>query len=188
MAHALRDKTTPLALAQSRQVIDFEGRLRDFAQLSLSVGQDLDALNDRQIPPNWQDGSLRARLSFGFADGRDTLPAVDGTASASVQLMCQRCLEPFDLELTAELRYLLLTSEQSAAQLGGYEVWELEKSTFRPSDLVEEALIMAMPMAPMHKDVKDCGALIEGLGETNTSDSDIARPFADLRSLMKQQD
>ena len=188
MAHALRDKTTPLALAQSRQVIDFEGRLRDFVQLSRSVGQDLDALDDGQVPPDWQDNRLQARLSFGFADGRDALPAVDGAASAQLQLMCQRCLEPFELELTTELHYLLLTSEQSAAQLGGYEVWELEKPTFRPSDLVEEALIMALPMAPMHEDVKDCGALIEGLGETSTGDSDIARPFADLRSLMKQQD
>lgn len=188
MAHALRDKSTPLALAQSRQVIDFEGRLRDFSQLCRSVGQDLDALADGEMPADWQNGRLKARLAFGFADGRDTLPAVDGSATACVQLMCQRCLEPFEFELSADLRYLLLTAEQSAAELGGYEVWELEKPTFRPADLVEEALIMALPMAPVHENVEDCGALIESSNETDAQDSDVSRPFADLRSLLRQQE
>jgi len=188
MAHALRDKSTPLALAQSRQVIDFEGRLCDFAQLCRSVEQDLEALADDQKPADWQHSDVQARLAFGFADGRETLPAVDGSASANVKLMCQRCLEAFDLSLTAELRYLLLTEAQSSTEFGGYEVWELEQPTFRPVDLVEEALIMALPMAPMHANADDCGTLAAGLSEAGASDGEVTRPFAGLRSLLKQQD
>ena len=68
MAHALRDRNTPKALAQSRQVIDFDGSLRAFGRFCQIVEADLAALDKADRPRNWRAMPLKARLEFGFAD------------------------------------------------------------------------------------------------------------------------
>lgn len=186
MAHALRDRSTPRALAQGRQVIEFKGKIADFPRLSRIVARDLDALDEGDRPTDWRNAPLSARLAFGFADVSDRLPIVEGQASVVVTAVCQRCLDPVDLALTADLSYLLLPEATSGAGLDEYEVWELDEESFRPAELVEEALIMLLPISAVHEDPDDCGPLsgrlVAGTGRTRREST---RPFADLRSRMK---
>jgi uncharacterized metal-binding protein YceD (DUF177 family) len=188
MAHALRDRTTPKALAQSRQVIDFKGRLSDFPRLVQIVENDLESLDAAERPTQWDDSPVSATLSFGFADVSETLPTVAGEASVVVPAVCQRCLDVAEVPLTVTLRHLLLPARDSGADVEGYDVWELEEDTFRPSDLVEEALIMALPMSATHQNPDDCGPLAGRLADGKKTGSETTRPFADLRSLMSTKD
>jgi len=81
----------------------------------------------------------------------------------------------------AELR-LLFGAEQSAGD-GGYEVWELKEDELCPADLVEEALIMAMPFSAMHDFDAPCvkADAVEDRAEKTV------RPFADLKSQMDRE-
>ncbi len=188
MAHALRDRNTPAILAKSRQVIDFEGSLADFERLSGIVEQDLASLDAADRPAGWRAAPLEARLSFEFADVQEHLPAVNGFARARIQAVCQRCLEPCEIDLEAGIRYLLLPADKATVATEDYEVWELEAASFRPADLVEEALIMAMPISASHADRAACGPIAGQLETGEENGAETTRPFADLKRLMNETD
>ena len=190
MGNPLRDRRTPSELAASGQVIEFQCKIRDFSRLAAIVRADLETLDAGKVPADWQDGAVRGRLAFGFADAQGGLqaqgrwPALEGDVTATIDAVCQRCLEPMRLPLAAELRLLFAAEADAAMASEGFEVWELEGDRLRPLDLVEEALIMALPLSVRHVDDVACqepAAAAEERGET-------IRPFADLRAQMEQDD
>lgn len=102
--------------------------------------------------------------------------------------MCQRCLEPLTLLLAQELKLLLTSPDGSPATGGEFEPWEIDEAVIRPADIVDEVLIMAMPLAAMHADRRDCGPLAGLLATDPPAAGDTARPFADLRARLRQKD
>ncbi|MDJ0701328.1 MAG: DUF177 domain-containing protein [Woeseiaceae bacterium] len=179
MGNALSERRTPLELAASGQVIEIADKISSFGRLVSLVEADLAALDEGAAPADWRDLPVTGRLQFGFADGRDSLPMLTGEAQAGVPAVCQRCLEPMQLRLDARLDYLLADGE-----FEGLEVWELEEATLRPLDLVDEALVMAVPMIVLHDDEDGCSAMT---AEAEDAEDKI-RPFAALREQMEQLD
>ncbi len=186
MAHALRDRDTPRALAESRQSFDFKGDLSDFERLGDIVRADLQTLTPSERPPGWRQSPVSVRLSFGFADLRETVPALTGSASARLTAVCQRCLEPFELPVEVDLRYVLPAAGEQSDGLEGYEAWEMTGELLRPLDLVEEALIMALPLSAAHPSPELCGPLAGRLEASPTGAGETVRPFAGLKAQMKE--
>ena len=129
---------------------------------------------------------LKARLEFGFADLAETLPAVSGRVSATTVAVCQRCLEVTELDLKSEFRYLLAHGKHS--DVDGFDVWELDEPSLRPSELVEEVLTMALPLTAVHERSELCGPLAKQLDEVPDNANEPVRPFSDLRTLMDNKD
>ncbi|MDJ0701198.1 MAG: YceD family protein [Woeseiaceae bacterium] len=179
MGSVLTDRRTPRELAANGQVIEIASKIGSFERLADLVEADLAALDEDAAPADWRDSPVTGRLEFGFADDRDSLPMVTGDAQATVCAVCQRCLEPMQLVLDARLEYLLADGD-----FEGLEVWELEEATLRPLDLVDEALVMAVPMIVLHDDEDGCSAMT---AEAEDADDKI-RPFAALREQMEQLD
>ena len=71
------------------------------------------------------------------------------------------------------------------ADCDGYEIWEFDENKVSPADIVEEALIMAMPLSALHESSDDCIAFSD---DVHVDDSKTVRPFEDLRSLMANND
>jgi len=182
MGNPLRDRRTPSELAASGQVIDFSEKINNFVELAKIVQSDLDSLDPAGLPADWRDTDVAGRLSFGFADAQNSRPSLRGRVTATIDAVCQRCLEAFKLALDVELRFVFDGEESTAADTAGYEIWELEENTFRPLDLVEEALIMAMPLVAMHVDSETC----HGPMEIEQRPNEKLRPFAALKSQMEQ--
>jgi uncharacterized metal-binding protein YceD (DUF177 family) len=86
------------------------------------------------------------------------------------------------LELSADLRLLFAGEETQAADESGFEVWELEEETLRPLDIVDEALVMAVPLAVLHEDDETCRAPDKVVEERR----DTIRPFAALKAQMEK--
>ena len=187
MGHALSDRSTPRALAQARQVIEFKGRLEHFPHLTEITARDLATLDAGERPADWRKSPVSVTLDFGFADLRETLPAVTGKVSAELPAVCQRCLEVCTIALSQDLRYLLLPAEQSGGAPEDFEVWELDDATIRPAELVEEALVMALPVAATHARPEDCGSLATSADGGQAEGDEPTRPFAGLRELMNEQ-
>jgi uncharacterized metal-binding protein YceD (DUF177 family) len=104
---------------------------------------------------------------------------LEGTVQASIDAVCQRCLEPCRVALAQAMRLLLLKGETAGPGDSAFEVWELEEETLCPLDIVQELLIMALPMAAMHTSIETCGPLAVQVG--TIPGEDTARPFADLK-------
>jgi uncharacterized metal-binding protein YceD (DUF177 family) len=52
-----------------------------------------------------------------------------------------------------------------AVQPAEYEPFELEGGRLRPAQLIEDELIVAIPLVPKHARVEDCGSLARKLAE-----------------------
>jgi uncharacterized metal-binding protein YceD (DUF177 family) len=183
MRNPLRERRAPSEWAASGQVIDFAEQVGNFKRLAEIIGKDLETLDPEKRPANWRDAPVTGCLSFGFADAQERVPALEGSVTATVDAVCQRCLEPFRLPLNVELRLLFTAGSNDSVEGEVYEVWELEDDRLRPLDLVEEALVMAMPLAALHVDAAACKA---PTGE-KPAESSTTRPFASLRAQMEDE-
>ncbi len=107
---------------------------------------------------------------------------MEGSAAATMPAVCQRCMERFELTLTVHLKLLFSDNDSTTVEGGQYEVWELDEEVVSPLEIVEEALIMALPLAAMHGSGKKCGAIAEREGPESAA---TVRPFADLKTLLQ---
>jgi len=183
MGNPLQDRRTPQDFAASGQVIEISEKIGNFQKLAEIVEADLGALEPDKLPRDWRESPVAGQLGFGFIDAQRGIPALEGQVVATINAVCQRCLEPFRLPVEVELR-LLFGGDQSAGDGdNGYEVWELHEDELCTADLIEEALIMAMPLSAMHEDNAQCvtkDKSEEGQGK-------IVRPFANLKSQMVEE-
>ena len=184
MANPLTDRARPVHLAASGQVVETKGKLSDLSRLREVVEADLARLAADSRPKKWQQAPIDIRLVFGWADARQQIPALEGQISARIDAVCQRCLEPFELSLNAQLKLLLPAPGGEATAFEEYEIWETAEDTVRPLDIVDEAMIMAMPLSPAHDESTECGPLAQKL---TPDEPTTARPFADLKSQMRDK-
>jgi uncharacterized protein len=109
-------------------------------------------------------GSVRATLRF--RQRGDGWLAAELDYEGSVELECQRCLEPFRHELRDTVNVVLADEDSvPVAPPAGYEPFELEEGRLQPAQLIEDELIVAVPLVPKHGRVEDCGSLARELAE-----------------------
>jgi uncharacterized protein len=147
---------------------------------------------------NWP---VRYSLLFQRDDAGRSI--VTGTCELVIRPIRQRCLGRVDLDLRGELRLALIGSESEADDLPeDLDPAVVEDDRLRPLDLVEEELLLALPLVPMHP-VGDCGSeTLDRLHAGGASASDQAsdeasekdngptreNPFAVLATLKKPAD
>jgi uncharacterized metal-binding protein YceD (DUF177 family) len=188
MGNPLRDRCTAAELASVEQVIEIADKISSFESLERIIEADLAALDPDKMPLKWRESAVLGILEFGFADVDRRIPRVSGRATAVVAAVCQRCLEPFQLQLEVEPKLLLLGTDEAVDGFDEFEVWELDEPDMRPQDIVEELLIMAMPFSAMHDTIADCKAFELAELSAEANDEKVLRPFASLRMQMKQNE
>ena len=185
MANPLLDRALPEELAERGQVFELKGKIEDFRRLVEIVEADLAAVATEMHPREWRAAPVNIRLGFAWADARREIPALEGEIATDIAVVCQRCLEPFELPLSTTLKMLLLKSADATTVQNEFEIWEVEEDVVRPLDIVEEALIMALPLSAVHQSRDLCGPLAASVTDEN---KETVRPFADLRSQMNKSD
>jgi hypothetical protein len=183
MTNQLLDPVLPQRLAKRRQVIDCTVEIQIFERLVEIVSADLAVLAESERPVNWWQTPVNIRLGFDFSASGHGIPLLVGEVSTTLIVVCQRCLESCELPLTAAMRYLLLPAGADSRDDEEEEIWELAEKTMRPIDVVEEALIMAMPFPALHESEGECGILVEEFSPTTT---DMTRPFAGLKAQLEK--
>jgi uncharacterized protein len=98
------------------------------------------------------EGECRFSLEF----GRDAMdqPFVEVRADAELPLLCQRTLERYLQPVSVVQRLGLITDEaqEDALPEGMEPLLVGESAEVRPIDLVEDELILAVPVVPMNPD------------------------------------
>jgi uncharacterized protein len=129
-------------------------------------------------------GQVAYRLSFRRDDsGRDL---VLGSVRGQLRLCCQRCGQPFDLAVDADLALAVVAGIDEAEALpDAYDPLLLETPLIRPRDLIEDELILAVPAVPRHAEGSCAPPAFEAAGE----DALVERPspFAALAALKRGQ-
>jgi len=132
-------------------------------------------------------GEVSFRLDFG-RDGLGT-DYVDVHAQAPLTMICQRTLEPFVLPVTVDSRLGLIRRERDEAGLppGCEPLLVAEDGRLRPADVIEDELLLALPLVPVNPDSSLPDAAVDH-GATGQDDAagQENNPFAVLRELKKQ--
>jgi uncharacterized protein len=105
-------------------------------------------------------------------------------AGCDVTLVCQRCMKPMTARLVTDSCVFLPHSEAAAARVPeGEELMLAPDGRLRMSELVEEDLMLALPLAPLHADDEFCAMRLEE-PEPDEAPVDVQKPFAALGDLM----
>jgi uncharacterized protein len=101
-----------------------------------------------------------------------------------LRLVCQRTLEAFEFEVDSTVNGLFLASMQMADEIDeDVEVYELSQGNVSLLELVEEELLLAVPMIPR----KDEADLLWSDSETVEHKAERENPFALLARLKKDR-
>ncbi|MCY4264677.1 MAG: DUF177 domain-containing protein [Gammaproteobacteria bacterium] len=133
--------------------------------------------------------SIHANLSF--AKARSGHREISGEVSATADMLCQRCLQPVQLNIRDSIRLALLESEDQMVDLDPeWDPWICDGLRLPLAKLVEEQLMLALPIVNVCEDE----ACIVKLEYRPAPESDLnflnqkvatTKPFATLGKLMK---
>ena len=98
---------------------------------------------------NSSEGSAKARMSF--RRSHDDVLLMDLNCEATLELVCQRCLEPVTHEVCEQVEFAIADTEDSLSVLPqGADLIALEGDRFQPAALIEDELIVSLPLIPKH--------------------------------------
>jgi uncharacterized protein len=136
-----------------------------------------------------EQGTVIANLLFEVDTERR--PRIVGNVSADVSVVCQRCLQPMKLHVEDRIDLVLVTTDaQSKALPDRFDPWICgEDEQLSPADIIEEQLILAMPIVTMHERCVDVNKA-QDLAIQNQIESESARknPFAALAGLKSRSE
>lgn len=173
----------PEALAARAWKLDADEPLRQWSRLAALEGGD--ASSGRQD----STGTEVVRIQVGFRPEPGGITVMEAELAVRLRCICQRCLEPMDLDLRASPRLVFGPTAQvaaAAAEAAGFEPCELEPGvTLR--QLLEDELLLSFPAFPVHGCMEDCGALADrlaSLAPEQTGDGSSS-PFEVLAGLKR---
>ncbi|MFQ6023669.1 MAG: YceD family protein [Acidiferrobacterales bacterium] len=128
------------------------------------------------------DTEAQARVSLHFERSSDQgLRRMHGRISVRLHVACQRCLERMTLVLKAEPSLIVVKAGEHTDLLEHETEVLVADKPVALSKIVEDELLLAMPMIPMH-DVSECPAAAHMAAQRN-SDQTPANPFSVLGRL-----
>ncbi len=132
-------------------------------------------------------GDVIVDLAFERQEGQQVF-IMHGALRVTLRVTCQRCLEAMDLELKAEPWLILQKSgERLEQQEGDADVLVTDKP-LPLSDMVEEELLLTLPMVPMHAP-DQCPVKVRAASVARTAPDQGGRgrknPFSVLDRLKK---
>jgi uncharacterized protein len=161
-------------LADDRAEIDFSIPLKEFPRVLPLLAA--------------PDGTARGRVDFGR---EDRIAVAQIRIAAEVMLLCQRCLSPLTWTVNSTGRAALVATPAEAGRLP-----ETLETVLAPDhrisirDLVEEELLLALPLVPRHEN-EECAGARAGMPAESGSQPQPAgethRPFGQLSELLKRQ-
>lgn len=103
--------------------------------------------------------SEQVNVKMNFEVDEQGLTVISGNASTKVSLTCQRCNEPYEEKLEVEFFFSPVKKEEDVEYLpSNYDAVELdENGEVNLRDLVEDELILVVPLIPKHK-LEECSA------------------------------
>ena len=127
-------------------------------------------------------------MHFELDFGRDALGIsyVEVRASGSLSVTCQRTLEPFELPVTVDTRLGLIKLEREEAGLPPdcEPLLVAEDGRLNPMDVIEDELLLALPLIPINPDSSLPDEVISQEPEPS-GEGQRENPFAMLRELKK---
>lgn len=127
------------------------------------------------------DGHARCRVTFAREQGE---PVATVAVDARLGLRCQRCLKPVwtDVDSQSQVRFVTDPARVDENDLG-IEPTLAPEGKIVLRDLLEEELLLTVPLVPRHDDPRECDGPEDEAEEAEV----MQRPFAELGELLKRK-
>lgn len=123
---------------------------------------------------------------------------LQGYVEGSVPLECQRCLQQMIFNIHADIALSPVYNDEEAEQLpSSYNALYLTDAEVALRDIVEDELLLAIPIAPKHENVNcDHGEIIKKIKDikkevdnlSELQENEKANPFAKLAELKSKKE
>lgn len=176
MLKKLPELFDPLPFAKNRKRYFVSFLLEEFPRLAESDYYRSEAAKGRKV---------EGEAAFSMFPGL-RIPQVVLKLKASLPLECQRTLEPFDFPVDVETKLVFVEDSVQAQEVDqdpDLEVVEMGDELWSARELVEDTLILAIPLVPYaNEDAQPLSAV--SLDQAPLTKSQT--PFAHLQELMKK--
>ena len=129
-------------------------------------------------------------VKLSFRQNENGEVTLNADVSAVVSADCQRCLELLEFEIKKSSEFSICENDdKNPGNLPLNDVRDIFYANNGKLDvlgLVEDELLLAVPMIPKHENISSCGAMDHE--PESKGISDVRRPFADLRELIDASD
>jgi uncharacterized protein len=134
-----------------------------------------------------EDSASSIGVDLHFENGAEGYPRVGIQLAGQIELECQRCLRPFGFAIDLESRLTILRSDDQSTEIADpFDAVVMTPEGLDMLTVIEDEILSALPIAPIHESVADCAALNGKLPELINQPGKLNRPFANLSALMDQ--
>ncbi|MCB1669008.1 MAG: DUF177 domain-containing protein [Pseudomonadales bacterium] len=128
---------------------------------------------------------ITASLQFDLDEQRHRV--VTGEVSTQVSIECHRCLEPMAVPLSTRLSAMMVWSDDEAASVPKeFDPWVVESDSADIIALVEEELLLALPIVNYHPEDKCSGAAGYSTGAIDEPEQSGRKNPFDVLARLKQ--
>jgi uncharacterized protein len=130
------------------------------------------------------DGEFYVTMAFSMSSLQ--FPMVKGTIEGEVVQSCQRCMENATVPISGQFQLLLITPDSlELASEEGHEIFVYEGQVITTATLIEDEIILSMPIVVKHKDTENCESSVkQWIHEFDEVPTDKKEnPFAKLKDL-----
>lgn len=129
-------------------------------------------------------GPLEASVQFELDESKAKVAR--GSAKVPVEAVCQRCLDPVEVNVQADFAVQVIWSEEHLNRVAAnYEPWLVVDKMANLNELLEDEILLALPLVNYHATGQCTGdtfiAEVEPVGDAVVSDN----PFNVLLQLKK---
>ena len=118
-----------------------------------------------------------------FQRGSEGYPQVRLMVTGIVPLVCQRCLDLLEFPVSLDVLLTVIPGDAEAAGLTApFETALLTDGELLLTQIVEDEVLAALPLAPRHAETAACGRLEQA------NSSEMYRPMAGLADLLGRND
>jgi len=131
-------------------------------------------------------GDVALQMQFGVDEQR--IRFLRGQFSTQLMLQCQRCLGPFSQEVKGHFVLGIVHTEEEADQLPkGYDPLIVKDGILVLQDVIEDELIINLPIVPMHL-LSDCKVTTPlAMNTTQAAGPGKENPFTVIESLRSKK-
>ena len=154
----------------------------EFAQAQQTLAGEIDALKCERLAEtlgaNPSLGGAGAHISFKLTGAAKQLrnPSLHLHIEAQLPVSCQRCLDEMLVHLNLTFNYIICNALPTEIDENDDTDWLEAAPEMNLQELIEDELLLAMPISPMHD--HDCSKQSMQSGEK-------PNPFAALKGLIK---
>jgi uncharacterized protein len=133
------------------------------------------------------EGTVQVHLRFHRSRlGEHSYPVAEGRVTTTLTLACQRCLEAVKVPVDTRCRLAYVSTEDEAKTVPeSHDAVTMDNGRVSLPELVEDELLLALPLVPAHADKGGCVRRTEQPEGRDSREEQSQRPFASLRDLMK---